>query len=71
MLDYSGTYGITTSGNAVTLKFKTGSNVGSRVYLMASDTKYQMFKLVNQEFTSVLFLFMIHFLKLTWTCSQL
>ncbi|KAJ1305183.1 hypothetical protein OPQ81_000214 [Rhizoctonia solani] len=53
--DYQGTYGITTSGNALTLKFVTkgdGTNVGSRVYLMASDdTKYEMFKLKNQEFT--------------------
>lgn len=30
----------------------TGSNVGSRVYLMApDDTNYQMFKLKNREFT--------------------
>ncbi|KAF8694341.1 glycoside hydrolase family 7, partial [Rhizoctonia solani] len=53
--DYPGTYGITTSGDALTLKFVTQSankNVGSRVYLMASDdTKYEMFKLKNQEFT--------------------
>ncbi|KAF8964801.1 cellobiohydrolase I [Flammula alnicola] len=52
--DYTGTYGITASGNGVTLKFVTTSaqtNVGSRVYLMASDTSYQMFKLLNQEFT--------------------
>ncbi|KAF8887099.1 cellobiohydrolase I-I [Infundibulicybe gibba] len=52
--DYSGTYGITTSGNALTLKFVTSSaqkNIGSRVYLMASDTAYQEFKLLNQEFT--------------------
>ncbi|KAF8603702.1 cellobiohydrolase I [Ceratobasidium sp. AG-I] len=53
--DYSGTYGITTSGNALTLKFVTrgaNTNVGSRVYLMASDdTNYEMFKLKNQEFT--------------------
>ena len=49
--DYSGTYGITTSGNALTLKFKTGSNVGSRVYLMQSESSYQMFKLLNQEFS--------------------
>jgi len=39
----------------LTLKFVTkgsGTNVGSRVYLMASDdTKYEMFKLKNQEFT--------------------
>ncbi|CAA7271268.1 unnamed protein product [Cyclocybe aegerita] len=49
------TYGITTSGNSITLKFiqpnSNGKNVGSRVYLMASDTRYQMFNLLNQEFT--------------------
>jgi len=53
--DYTGTYGITTSGNALTLKFiqpnNNGKNIGSRVYLMASDSKYEMFKLLNQEFT--------------------
>lgn len=52
--DYAGTYGITVSGNALTLKFVTQSaqkNIGSRVYLLASDTEYEMFKLLNQEFT--------------------
>ncbi|KJA25341.1 carbohydrate-binding module family 1 protein [Hypholoma sublateritium FD-334 SS-4] len=52
--DYEGTYGITASGNALTLKFVTDSaqkNVGSRVYLMASDTEYELFKVLNQEFT--------------------
>ncbi|KAI0635812.1 cellobiohydrolaseI [Trametes polyzona] len=54
--DYSGTYGITTSGNALTLKFVTqgpySKNIGSRVYLMdANDHQYQMFNLKNQEFT--------------------
>jgi hypothetical protein len=28
----------------------TGTNVGSRLYLMANDTSYQMFNLQNQEF---------------------
>jgi cellulose 1,4-beta-cellobiosidase len=32
--DYEGTYGITTSGDSLTLSFVTGSNVGSRVYLL-------------------------------------
>ncbi|KAJ7088980.1 glycoside hydrolase [Mycena epipterygia] len=52
--DYSGTYGISTSGNALTLKFVTGANVGSRVYLMApgSTTEYQTFNFENQEFVS-------------------
>ncbi|KAF9486146.1 cellobiohydrolase I [Pholiota conissans] len=53
--DYTATYGITVSGNALTMKFVTnnsnGKNIGSRVYLLASDTKYQMFKLLNQEFS--------------------
>jgi len=54
--DYAGTYGITTSGNALTLKFVTVSqqpNIGSRVYLLApgSQTQYQTFNFNNQEFT--------------------
>ncbi|KAG9239136.1 glycoside hydrolase [Amylocarpus encephaloides] len=54
--DYSGVYGITTSGNSLKLNFVTkgeNTNVGSRTYLMApgSQTKYQMLKLMNQEFT--------------------
>lgn len=51
--DYAATYGATTSGNALTLKFVTqtayGPNVGSRLYLMASDTAYQTFTLLNNE----------------------
>jgi cellulose 1,4-beta-cellobiosidase len=39
----------------LTLKFVTkgqfSSNVGSRTYLMETDTKYQMFNLINKEFT--------------------
>jgi cellulose 1,4-beta-cellobiosidase len=50
-----GTYGITTSSNALTLKFVTkgqsGNNVGSRTYLMETDTKYQMFNLIGKEFS--------------------
>lgn len=49
--DYSGTYGITTSGNALNLKFVTNTNYGSRTYLMASDTQYQTFTLLGNEFT--------------------
>ncbi|KAJ7289779.1 cellobiohydrolase I-II [Mycena rebaudengoi] len=55
--DYAATYGITTSGNALTMKFVTGyqqPNIGSRVYLMApgSTTTYQTFNFNNQEFVS-------------------
>jgi cellulose 1,4-beta-cellobiosidase len=53
--DYSATYGITVSGNALTMKFVTkgefATNVGSRVYLLDSESKYYMFKPKNQEFT--------------------
>lgn len=55
--NYPGTYGVTTSGNALNLKFVTehayGKTIGSRVYLMeaGSQTKYQTFNLLNNEFT--------------------
>ncbi|KAL2219910.1 cellobiohydrolase precursor [Thermoascus aurantiacus ATCC 26904] len=52
--DYSGTYGVTTSGNALRLNFVTqssGKNIGSRLYLLQDDTTYQIFKLLGQEFT--------------------
>ncbi|KAF5339687.1 hypothetical protein D9758_014895 [Tetrapyrgos nigripes] len=55
-LYYQGTYGITSSGDQVGLKFVANGqqkNIGSRVYLMApgSQTTYQKFNLLNQEFT--------------------
>ena len=41
-VNYSATYGVTTSGNAMTLKFATeheyGTNVGSRMYLMNASS---------------------------------
>ncbi|KAJ8518567.1 hypothetical protein ONZ45_g4390 [Pleurotus djamor] len=53
--DYSSTYGITTSGNALTLRFVTNGphsrNVGSRVYLLDDQDNYLMFSLLNKEFT--------------------
>jgi len=43
--DYTSTYGATASGDALSLKFVTkgqySTNVGSRLYLMESATKYQ------------------------------
>lgn len=42
---YESTYGITTSGSSLKLDFVTGSNVGSRVYLMdENDEKYRLFQ---------------------------
>ncbi|OBT83992.1 hypothetical protein VE02_08009 [Pseudogymnoascus sp. 03VT05] len=53
--DYPGTYGINVSGNSNKLTFVTkggyATNIGSRTYLMADDTNYQMFNLLDQEFT--------------------
>ncbi|KAF2756015.1 1,4-beta-D-glucan cellobiohydrolase-like protein [Pseudovirgaria hyperparasitica] len=53
--DYSGTYGITTGGDSLKLTLVTkgqySTNIGSRTYLMESDTKYKMFNLLNNEFT--------------------
>ncbi|KAF7559132.1 hypothetical protein G7046_g5021 [Stylonectria norvegica] len=51
---YDKTYGATTSGDALNLKFVTtheyGKNIGSRFYLMESTSMYQMFKLKGNEF---------------------
>lgn len=64
--DYASTYGATTSGDALTLKFVTkgqySTNVGSRLYLMESDTKYQ------SKF-SCLVVVSNPFLMLTFVCS--
>jgi cellulose 1,4-beta-cellobiosidase len=53
--NYGTTYGASTSGDALTLKFVTkheyGTNIGSRFYLMNGASKYQMFTLMNNEFT--------------------
>jgi len=56
---YEESYGITSKDDSLTLAFITKdtpgtvelTNVGSRTYLMASQTKYEMFKLLNKEFT--------------------
>jgi len=53
--DYTATYGASASGNALKLTFVTkgtyATNIGSRLYLMDTDTTYAQFKLLNQEFT--------------------
>jgi cellulose 1,4-beta-cellobiosidase len=53
--DYAGTYGVTSAKDALTLRLKTtgpySTNIGSRLYLMDSDTQYKMFKLLGNEFT--------------------
>lgn len=52
---YQSTYGVSSSGSALSLQFVTansnGENVGSRLYLMGSSTQYQMFTLLGKEFT--------------------
>jgi cellulose 1,4-beta-cellobiosidase len=54
--DYKSVYSVTTTpAGALNMKLVThfdyAKNIGSRVYLMASETKYQMFKLLNKEFS--------------------
>jgi cellulose 1,4-beta-cellobiosidase len=53
--DYAGTYGITASGNSLKLGFVThgpfSTNIGSRNYLMADENTYEIFDLLNNEFT--------------------
>lgn len=53
--DYRGTYGITTSGSQLSLKFITkgqySTNIGSRTYLMKDASNYEMFNLIGNEFT--------------------
>lgn len=52
--DYEATYGITTSGDSLRLNFVTQSqqkNIGSRTYLMEDENTYQIFNLLNKEFT--------------------
>lgn len=49
--DYTGTYGVTSSGSSLKLDFVTQSNVGSRLYLLENDSTYQSFDLLGQEFT--------------------
>ncbi|KAG8867092.1 Exoglucanase, partial [Tulasnella sp. 331] len=48
---YGTNYGVSTSGSALTLKFIAGSNVGSRLYLMATDSAYEMFNPNGKEFS--------------------
>lgn len=52
--DWTAPYGVTASGNSITLQFATkgqyGTNVGSRLYLVAEDKKtYQGFDLRNKQ----------------------
>ena len=53
--DYGGTYGISSSGDSLKLGFVTNGpyskNIGSRTYLMESDTTYKMFNVLGGEFT--------------------
>merc|ERR1711907_700245 len=53
--EYENTYGVKASGDKLTLGFVTqgpySRNVGSRNYLMDSESTYKLFKLKNKEFT--------------------
>lgn len=49
------TYGVKADGNSLNLKLVSfgagGKNVGSRLFMMESDTEYYLFKLKNKEFS--------------------
>eukprot|EP01063_Lacrimia_lanifica_P026643 TRINITY_DN3624_c0_g1_i1.p1 TRINITY_DN3624_c0_g1~~TRINITY_DN3624_c0_g1_i1.p1 ORF type:complete len:512 (+),score=235.03 TRINITY_DN3624_c0_g1_i1:57-1592(+) len=53
--EYESTYGVHASGAELKLDFVTqgaySKNIGSRLFLMDSDSKYKMFQLKNKEFT--------------------
>jgi len=53
--EYENTYGVHASGDKLTLGFVTqgpySKNVGSRNYLMDTESTYKLFKLKNREFT--------------------
>ncbi len=54
--DWTNTYGVTSDGSNLNLKFVTqgqySKNVGSRTYMTTSEgDKYRMFKLKNREFS--------------------
>lgn len=52
--DYEATYGVTTSGDSLSIQLVTFSeqeNVGARLYLMESNTEYEEFTLLGNEFT--------------------
>lgn len=53
--DWQNTYGVTSDGTSLKLGFVTqgqyAKNVGSRTYMMNTESKYEMFKLKNREFT--------------------
>lgn len=48
--DYSSTYGVTTSGNALAINFIDTTYVGARLFLMANTTEYYKFQPKGQEF---------------------
>ncbi|CAK0899022.1 unnamed protein product [Prorocentrum cordatum] len=48
---YDTTYGVTPIPGGVELKFVSGQNVGSRLYLTDSEDTYKLFKLKNREFS--------------------
>jgi len=49
--DYEHVYGVSKVPDGISLRFRTGEAVGSRVYVMEDDDTYKMFTLLNKEFT--------------------
>mmetsp|Transcript_43760 Transcript_43760/g.84039 ORF Transcript_43760/g.84039 Transcript_43760/m.84039 type:complete len:657 (+) Transcript_43760:61-2031(+) len=49
--DYEHVYGVSQVPDGISLRFRTGEAVGSRVYLMEDEDTYKMFTLLNKEFS--------------------
>eukprot|EP00419_Tripos_fusus_P001389 CAMPEP_0172670420 /NCGR_PEP_ID=MMETSP1074-20121228/10289_1 /TAXON_ID=2916 /ORGANISM="Ceratium fusus, Strain PA161109" /LENGTH=672 /DNA_ID=CAMNT_0013487333 /DNA_START=55 /DNA_END=2073 /DNA_ORIENTATION=- len=49
--DYKHVYGVSEVPDGISLRFRTGEAVGSRVYVMEDENTYKMFTLLNKEFS--------------------
>ena len=47
--DCASIYGVSSDGQGIKLNFKTGSNIGSRMYMLEDEDTYLQFKLKNRE----------------------
>lgn len=53
--DWKAPYGVASDGKTLRMNFvsygSAGKNVGSRTFMLNSDSEYEMFQLINKEFT--------------------
>lgn len=48
---FRGTYGVEATDGGLRLGYKTNNNIGSRLYVMDTETTYKQFKMLNKEIT--------------------